>query len=61
MFSRDPKHYRPMPRTIQQAFGPYHRFNVYQKRRAQIDMICAGLGVLGLGAMYGAMWYWGWL
>jgi hypothetical protein len=61
MFSRDPKHYRPTPRTIQSAFGPHHSFTPYAKRRARADIICATLGILGLGVVYALEWMWGWV
>jgi hypothetical protein len=61
MFSKDNRHYRPVPRTIQQAFGPHHSFTPYAKRRTRADIICAALGVLGLGVVYALEWVWGWV
>lgn len=56
MFSQDPKHYRATPRTTQQAFGPYHRFT--PRRETEAGWAVA-LGVCLIGAMYGAMLFWG--
>jgi len=57
MFSRDVKHYRPTPRTINQAFGPYHSFSPRAYRRTQAHVYMAALGVLALGIWYGWMVY----
>lgn len=57
MFSKDIKHYHPTPRTMQQAFGPYHSFSVRAYRKSQAHVLCAALGVIALGAWYGWMLY----
>jgi hypothetical protein len=53
MFSRDNKHYRPTPRTIQQAFGPYARFHREAIRESRKDVLGAVIGILILGVIYG--------
>ena len=57
MFSRDPKHYRPTPRSIQQAFGPYHRMPEIRTCRKH-ERLCVIVGVLFLGAVYGLLFAW---
>lgn len=54
MFSRDPKHYRSTPRTIQDAFGPYHRMQAAQTCRKH-ERLCAIVGVVIVGVIYGLM------
>ena len=49
----DGKNYRPIPRTIQQAFGPYHRFDIAVCKRH--ERLCAIVGVLVLGVIYGIL------
>jgi hypothetical protein len=60
MFIRDMKHYRPTPRTIQQAFGPYanFKFQPFTRRRERFWSI---VGVMVAGGIFGAMYVWGWM
>lgn len=51
MFSRDFKHYRATPRTIQEAFGAYHRYDIAHCRKH--ERLVAIVGVLIVGAIYG--------
>lgn len=57
MFSKDNRHYRATPRTLQDAFGPYHVFHE-QHRRAKSNIVCAALGVIALGVIYGLLFGW---
>ena len=57
MFSKDKTHYRATPRTLNEAFGPYHSFNV-EYRRVRKDILCAALGVVALGVVYGLLIGW---
>lgn len=52
MFSRNNKHYRPVPRSVSEAFGPYHTFKEL-RRRTRMDVIRIALGVIALGVVYG--------
>jgi len=56
MFSRDAKHNRQTPRTISEAFGPYHRYDVAVCRKH--ERLCAIAGVLIVGAIYGLLIGW---
>jgi hypothetical protein len=56
MFSKDNKHYRPTPRTTQEAFGPYHRYEVSICKKH--ERLCAIAGVLIVGAIYGLLIGW---
>jgi len=53
MFSRDIRHARPTPRTLQQAFGPYQKLNIPQRRSKIVDALYMAL----YGAAVGACWY----
>lgn len=46
MFSRDAKHYRKTPRSLQQAFGPNTDVKdlIANDKPDLIDMICAAVG-----------------
>jgi hypothetical protein len=49
MFSKDSRHYRPVPRTLNQAFNAYARLHVSRERtpiRAKLYMFacCAAIG-----------------
>lgn len=53
MFSRDAKHYRPVPRTMNQAFGPSARLHVSREKtplRAYVYMVTCGVAI-------GLFWY----
>jgi hypothetical protein len=50
------KEFKPVPRTIQQAFGPYHRFDIAVCKR--YERLCAIVGVIVLGMIYGIMFWW---
>jgi hypothetical protein len=50
------KEFKPVPRTIQQAFGPYHRFDIAVCKRH--ERLCAIVGVIVLGVIYGIMFWW---
>jgi hypothetical protein len=49
MFSRDAKHYRQTPRSLQQAFGPNTDVKdlIANDKPDLIDMICAAAGIAG--------------
>jgi hypothetical protein len=53
MFSRDIRHARPTPRTLQQAFGPYSKIRIPQRRSKVVD----ALYVVLYGVAVGAVWY----
>jgi hypothetical protein len=48
MFSRDAKHNRPTPRTIQQAFGAYHRYDIAACRKHERLCLVAAIVVMAL-------------
>lgn len=48
MFSRDNKHNRPTPRTISQAFGPYHRYDIAACRKHERLCLVAAIVVMAL-------------
>jgi hypothetical protein len=48
MFSRDNKHNRPTPRTIQQAFGAYHRYDIAVCRKHERLCLVAAIVVMVL-------------
>jgi hypothetical protein len=50
------KNYRPIPRTIQQAFGPYHRFDIAVCKRH--ERLCAIVGVIVLGVIFAVELWW---
>jgi hypothetical protein len=51
MFSKDAKHYRQTPRTVQEAFGAYHRLDMEHFRK--YERLTAIVGVLIVGAFFG--------
>lgn len=55
MFSRDNKHYRPTPRSINEAFGPYHRF---APPAPVVSKLWTAAGVLLIGAAFGLLIGW---
>jgi hypothetical protein len=57
MFSKDNRHYRSTPRTLNEAFGPYHSMNV-EYRRVRKDILSVALGVIALGIVYGLLIGW---
>ena len=56
MFSRDNRHYRTTPRSIQDAFGPYHRFDIAVCKRH--ERLCVIAGVIIVGMVYGLLFAW---
>jgi hypothetical protein len=56
MFSKDTKHYRATPRTIQQAFGAYHRYDIAVCKKH--ERLCAAIGVLIVGVVFGLLIGW---
>lgn len=56
MFSRDKRHYRAAPRTVQEAFGAYHRFDIEHCRKH--ERLIAVVGVIVLGVIYGLLFGW---
>jgi hypothetical protein len=54
MFDRDCRHYRSTPRSLNDAFGPYARLSVHQKRKPRIAPV---LWILAYGFAIGALWY----
>lgn len=59
MFSQDPKHYRPTPRTMNQAFGPYSKLTLVSHRHIRRERWIAAAGVVACGVVYGLLMYWG--
>ena len=57
MFSKDPKHYRATPRTVQEAFGAYHRYEEIRACRRH-ERLCVVAGVIVLGVVYGLLFGW---
>lgn len=57
MFSRDKRHYRAAPRTMNEAFGPYARFEEIRFYRRHERLIAAA-GVILLGVIYGLLTGW---
>jgi hypothetical protein len=55
MFSKDPKHNRPTPRSIQQAFGPYHKMRVEKPESHGVFTV---FGMLVLGIIFGLLLAW---
>jgi hypothetical protein len=54
MFSRDNKHNRRTPRTIQEAFGAYHRYDITVCRKHELlCLIAAALVMAGIGLLIG--------
>jgi len=63
MFSKDSKHYRPTPRTTQQAFGPYAEYREDRQFRLQrwVDiatMAACTFGAIACAAAIGLMFGW---
>jgi len=48
MFSKDNRHYRPTPRSVQQAFGPYHRYDIAVCRKHERLCLVAAIIVMAL-------------
>lgn len=57
MFSRDNRHYKPAPRTLNEAFGPYARFEEIRFYRRH-ERLIAIAGVVVLGVIYGLLFGW---
>ena len=57
MFSKDNRHYRPTPRTLNEAFGPYHNFQAIKTCRKH-ERLCVIAGVIVLGMVYGLLMGW---
>jgi hypothetical protein len=55
MFSKDGKYYRAVPRTMNEAFGPYSKLNDVEYYKVRGRAIAAALGVIALGIFYGWM------
>lgn len=58
MFSKDKRHYRPTPRTLNDAFGPYSRLEPLHIRD-RFDRMSTVVGVLVFGVLFGALMFWG--
>jgi hypothetical protein len=56
MFSKDSRHYRATPRTIGEAFGPYHRYDISVCRRH--ERLIAVVGVIVAGVLLGLAFGW---
>jgi hypothetical protein len=54
----DDKNYRPIPRTLQQAFGPYAKLDTPIAVRKRHERLCAIVGVIVLGVIYGLLFVW---
>lgn len=57
MFSKDSSHYRAVPRTLNQAFGPYSKLEPCYERRI-LGRMTVALGVISLGVIYGLLMGW---
>lgn len=55
MFSRDVRHYRMAPRSLNEAFGPYSIAKLHAPRRK--FRIAPLLWMLFYGVSIGAFWY----
>jgi len=53
MFSRDTKHYRQTPRTVQEAFGAHHRLDMEHFRK--YERLTAIVGVVFVGVIFGLL------
>jgi hypothetical protein len=51
------KNYRPVPRTMNEAFGPYAKLDVIAVCKRH-ERLCAIVGVIVLGVIYGIMLGW---
>jgi hypothetical protein len=51
------KNYRPIPRTMNQAFGPYAKLDEIAVCRRR-ERLCAIVGVLIVGVIYGLLFVW---
>jgi hypothetical protein len=56
MLDEEYKPYRPVPRTIQQAFGPYHRSDIAHCRKH--ERLVAIVGTLVAGVVLGLLFGW---
>jgi hypothetical protein len=52
------KNYRPIPRTLQQAFGPYAKLDTPTAICKRHERLCAIVGVIVLGVIYGLLFGW---
>jgi hypothetical protein len=58
MFNKDKQTWRDrVPRTTQEAFGPYHSFDERLYTRTKRDLIAAAVGIVLLGILYGWLMY----
>lgn len=55
MFSKDNRHYRPTPRSVSEAFGPYHCYDIDYCRKHERLIAIAGVLIVGviLGLLFG--------
>lgn len=53
MFSKDNRHYRATPRTVSEAFGPYHCYDNSVCRKH--ERLIAVVGVIVVGVIYGLL------
>lgn len=53
MFDKDIRHFRPTPRSLNDAFGPYARLSVHKRK----PRISARLWVIAYGVAVAFIWY----
>lgn len=58
MFSKDNRHYRSTPRSIQQAFGPYAKLDTGVVVCKRHERLCAIVGVIVLGVVFAVELWW---
>jgi hypothetical protein len=49
------KNYRPIPRTMNEAFGPYAKLDTPIAVCKHHEQLCAIVGVIVLGVIYGLL------
>ncbi len=52
------KNYRPIPRTLQQAFGPYAKLDIPIAVCKRHERLCAIVGVIVLGVIFAVELWW---
>jgi hypothetical protein len=52
------KNYRPIPRTLQQAFGPYAKLDTHIAVCKRHERLCAIVGVVVLGVIFAVELWW---
>jgi hypothetical protein len=52
------KNYRPIPRTMNEAFGPYAKLDTPIAVCKRHERLCAIVGVLVVGVIYAVEFWW---